>query len=194
VASDNKQVRKKKGNAASSVLVVAALAAAGGTGWFLWKYQARLEQETPAPVAVAEPIVEPVDTGPKNTSLTQLTELLPATPPPATPPPPKVIKPVRGDITIVGKTGTTASIAPPTAEDLAARDRERDRDRYRTYNPPPVNDGPRVYTPDDPNRYLPQAPLRSGRPRYYDYESGRFRRDDYDPTFQRRTTARSNGN
>ena len=185
MSSDKKKVAKKKrGNVMSSVLVVAAVAAAGGTGYFLWNYQARLDKETPAPVAAAvgEPLPDPVE--PKQPEA-WVTELLPTTSHPA--PAPKSSKPVRGDIKIVGRNGTTASVAPPTAEDVAANSRDSSSYNYpRVYTSP----GPTVYTPRDPNRDLPPAPYRSGRPRYYDFESNRSHVDDNDPTFQRRTTVK----
>ena len=183
MSSDKKKVAKKRGNVMSSVLVVAAVAAAGGGGYFLWNYQAHLDQTAPAPVAtVVEAPPEPAE---RKQPEAWVTELLPVSTPPAAP---KVVKPIRGDIKIVGRNGTTASVAPPTAEDLAAASRNGN-----TYNGPPVvyNTGPQVYKPEDPNRYQPPPTYRSGRPRYYDFESNRSRVDDYDPTFQRRTTVKS---
>lgn len=200
MASDKKVAAGKQGNAMSSFLVVAALIAAGGVGRVLWKFQARLDQETPAPVAAAAPAAAaapiaaalPADAAPQppappDKPLTQITELLPATPPPAAPPPPpKVIKPVRGDIMIVGKNGTTSSVAPPTREDLAAINRDDSStppsSSYNTWRDPAP--GPRVYKPKDPNDKLPKPLPRSGEPRYYDFESNGFRSD---PQFERRT-------
>ena len=196
-SSDKKVVGKRKGgNAMSSVLVAAAIAAAGGIGHFLWKYQARLDEQAPAPVPAAAP-AEPIAhfDAPAATAapLTQLAELLPATPPPP-PPAPKPVKAVRGDITITGKNGTTSAVAPPTAEDLASIYRTTpaytNSNTHTTWRDP--NAGPRVYVPDDPNRHLPKAPIRSGDPRYYDYDANRFRGSYYEPQFQRRTTIQRN--
>lgn len=184
MSSDKKKVAKKRGNVMSTVLVLAAVAAAGGVGKFLWNYQARLDTEAPAPVAAAaEPFPDPVE---GKQPEAWVTELLPTTPHPAAAP--KVTKPVRGDIKIVGKNGTTAGVAPPTAEDLAAAARNGNSN----YGGPPAvySTGPQIYQPDDPNRYQPRPAYRSGRPRYYDFESNRSRVDDYDPTFQRRTTVK----
>lgn len=182
MASDKQVAARKKGNVMSSFLVVAAVIAAGGVGRFLWKYQASLDQETPAPVVAAAPEVAPEPAAiPQPVS--QVTELLPVTPPPA--PKPKPAKAVRGDITIVGKNGTTSSVAPPTREDLAAV-REGNSSTYDTWRAP--SPGPKVYTPEDPNDRLPRPRYRSGDPRYYDYDSNGFRGNSYDPAFQRRST------
>lgn len=201
MASDKKSVKKQKGKALSSFLVIAALVAVGGTGRFLWNYQSRLDAGGPASAnAALPPVPEPEGAADPNSSnlLRAINELQAAkvanaprpTAEPTEPMPavPIVSKPVRGGIQIVGKNGVASGVAPPTREDLATLDQNS-----RYYSPPPrdTNDGPRIYVPDDPNRYLPQGPWRSGRPRYYDYDSGRSR-PSYDSSYQRRTTVRSN--
>ena len=180
MASDKQVAVRKKGNVMSSFLVVAALIAAGGVGRFLWKYQASLDQESPAPVAAATAVAP--EPAPVPQPVAQVTELLPVSPPA---PKPKPVKPVRGDITIVGKNVTASSVAPPTREDLAAV-RDGNGSTYDTWRAP--SPGPKVYTPEDPNDRLPRPRHRSGDPRYYDYESNGFRGNPYDPAFQRRST------
>lgn len=201
--SDKKSiVRKPKGNALSTFLVVAAVAAVGGTGRFLWNYQARLNDGSSAGVSTAvaaQALPEPeAQLDPDNKVMRALNELqaprVQNAPRPvadnasAGAPIPIVSggKSVRGGISIVGKNGAVSGVAPATVDD------HRRRDEYSgpSYASPSPGDGPRIYTSRDPNLDLPPPSYRSGRPRYYDFETGRSRASDYNWSSQRSTSVR----
>ena len=201
--SSDKQsvVKRPKGNPLSTFLVVAAVAAAGGVGHFLWKFQARLNDGaaagTTAAVA-ARSMPEPeAQLDPDNKVVRALNELqaprVQNAPRPAAAdglalgaPIPIVSggKSVRGGISIVGKNGAVSGVAPATPADLRGRD-----DYYAPSSGSP-GDGPKIYTSRDPNLDLPLPSHRSGRPRYYDFESGRSRASDYNGSSQRSTSVR----
>jgi hypothetical protein len=192
VSSDNEMVveekaakpkSKKKANPLSTFMVLSAVAAAGATGHFLWKYQARLEQPAAAPVAttVQPSLPEPdVAVDPNSKVLRAIQELQQARVAPAPRPEPlESTKPqqaimgatgksVRGGITIMGKNGVTAGVAPASAADRAGAGNYSSA--YPAARPDP-NAGPKVYTSRDPNLDNPSNGLEgTGRPRYYNYD------------------------
>ena len=195
MASDKQVASARKGNAISSFLLVAALVAAGGVGRFLWKYQARLDHDTPASVAVAPatatvPLPEPAAKSPPPLHAARVRPLV-AAPAPA---PNAVPIPIYAG----SRTHHRDAVAPAAAQDFAARDvyaggpshtPSEDPKLYTSYDPTrgSSSGGSKVYTSRDPNASVAPAPTRPGTPRYYNYDSRQWLPENDDAAFRRRT-------